>query len=358
MSVVSKRLISMILGTALLAISLLMSKFNLIRAIFCILSIIILTYSFSLERTNKKLFVPLFIIIFSLFVICLDYLVVGMFKKTPILTYSIVSSDSGKVYNALGYRVWKCSDNTFKLDPLYKLGYYCDKKTMSSESINNVLDKLAKNIDDYKDNYVKITGRVTGVIDEKTFYMSTFKEINNEIEYNEDYKLIVEFNVKSSNVYNLERDSVVTVLGRINKKENNNIYMNDASFTSDAQKSGSVTLKAEVDSKCEFDKELWFEADETIYYRSCIQDVNITINNNQYSISDALKNKYISLDDLKNKSIGRLTNPSKDNSNLYKFQDFNMLVCDESYSKDVIIGKNTMSLDDGYCVNVSQGRGV
>ena len=67
MNKVNKRFITMAIGIILLVIALLMSKFNLIRFILCLLSIILLTYSNQLERSNKKVFIPLFVIIFFLF---------------------------------------------------------------------------------------------------------------------------------------------------------------------------------------------------------------------------------------------------------------------------------------------------
>ena len=348
MNIVKKRFCSLIIGIILLVVSLLLDKYNLLRAILCILSIILFTYSNQLERQNKRIFIPIFIIVFSFFVISLDYLNVTLFKKAPILTFSIVKSDYGKVYNALGYRVWTCKDDTFKVDPLYKLGYYCQKETMTSESINNVLSTIISNFDDYKDSYVKITGRVTKVVDDSKFYMQTFKEIDNLINFDENSKLYVQFNYGNSNVLGLQPNSIVTVIGKINQKIGNDIYMIDSTFNSEAITSGDVLFGAEENIYCEYEKDLWFQTSDNIFYRSCIQDLNITIANNQYNLQNAIRNNLITLQEIKDEALGYQTQ-NKDKSTLYKFKDFNLLVCDPSNSRDVIIGRTTMDFSDGYC---------
>ncbi|MBR1417064.1 MAG: hypothetical protein IJ572_04530 [Bacilli bacterium] len=357
MNIVNKRFISLIIGIILLVIALFMNSFNLLRAILCLLSIILLTYSNQLERTNKRLFSILFVIIFSLFVISLDYLFVAYFKKTPILTYNIVSSEYGTVYNAIGYRVWKCSDKSFKVDPLYKLGYYCEKESMSSENINNVLSTIINNFDQYKGSYVKIIGRVSNVIDNTKFYMQSYKEEDNMIKFDETNKLYVEFNYANNSVLNLETNAIVTVVGKIDRKVGNDIFMIDSTFNKETTSSGDVTFGAESNIYCEYDKELWFQTSDNIYYKSCIDDVNITIGSNQYNLQNAMRNNLITLQEIEDESLG-YQKQSKDDSTMYNFKDFKILVCDPKYSTDVIVGKTTMEFSDGYCNVYNDDRGV
>lgn len=348
MNKVNKRFITMAIGIILLVIALLMSKFNLIRFILCLLSIILLTYSNQLERSNKKVFIPLFVIIFFLFIVSLDYLVVGAFKKPPILSYSIVSTNYGSVYNAIGYRVWSCKDKSFKVDTLYKQGFYCEKEAMSAESINNVLSSVYYNFDNYKDTYIKVIGRVSGVLDNNSFYMQMFKEENNLIKFDDTVKLYVEFDYANKDVSSLAVNSVVTVLGKIDRKDNNNIYMIDSSFTKESVSSGDVIFGAETNVYCEYERQLWFQTSDNIFYKSCIEDVNLKINDNVYNLQNAIQNNLITLSEIMDEASGYQTQ-SKDNSKIYKFNDFNMLVCDPNVSRDVIIGRTEMGFSDGYC---------
>lgn len=352
MSKVNKRFITMAIGVILLVVALLMSKFGLLRAILCILSIIILTYSNQIERTNKKVFIPLFVIIFSLFVVALDYLVVGAFKKPPILAYSIVSTNSGTVYNALGYRVWSCKDKTFKVDPLYRQGYYCEKETMNAENINNVISTIVDDFSQYEGTYVKIIGRVSGILDDKTFYMQMFKEDDNIIRFNDTYKLYVEFDYTNKDVSSLAVNSIVTVLGKIDRMQGNDIYMIDSTFTKESTSSGDVVFGAETNIYCEYDKQLWFQTSENIFYKSCIEDVNLKINDNVYNLQNAITNNLITLQEIEDEAMG-FKSQSKDNSKIYKFSDFNLMVCDPNISRDVIIGRTEMDFSDGYCSAVN-----
>ena len=352
MNKVKKRFISMAIGIILLLIALLMNKFGLLRAILCVLSIIILTYSNQLERTNKKVFIPLFVIIFTLFVVALDYLSVITFKKAPIITYSIVSGNSGTVYNALGYRVWSCKDKTFKVDPLYKLGYYCDKEAMSAESINNVLSTIASNFDDYKDSYVKIIGRVSGKVDDNSFYMQMYKEDNNIIRFDDTIRLYVSFDYKNKDISSLSTNSIVTVMGKIDRNENNNIYMIDSTFTKESTSSNDAVFGAETNIYCEYEKQLWFQTSDNIFYKSCIEDVNLKINNNVYNLQNAIQNDLITVEEIMDEASGYQTQ-SKDGSRIYKFNDFNMMVCDPKTSRDIIIGRVEMDFSDGYCNNTN-----
>lgn len=348
MNKVNKRFIAMTIGIILLGIALLMSKFGLLRVILCIVSIIILTYSNQIERTNKKVFIPIFVIIFSFFVIALDYLVVCAFKKAPIFAYSIVTTNYGSVYNAMGYRVWSCKDNTFKVDPLYRQGYYCEKETMNAENINNVLSTIVENFNQFEGTYVKVVGRVSGKVDDNSFYMQMFKEVDGLIRFDDTMRLIVQFDYKNKDVSNLAVNSIVTVLGRIDRNENNNIYMIDSSVTKETVSSGDVIFGAETNIYCEYGKQLWFQTSDNIYYKSCIEDVNLKINDSIYNLQNAIQNNLITLEEIKDDASGYKTQ-SKDGSRIYKYNDFSIMVCDQNTSRDVIVGRVEMDFTDGYC---------
>ena len=357
MSIIEKRIVSLVFGTLFLVVALILNKFNLLRAILALLSILLITYSMQLERDGKSIFVPLYAIVITFFVIGIDYLNVSMFKNTPIITISIVSNNNGVVYNAIGYRVWKCNNDDVKVDPLYKIGYYCEVDNMSAESINNALPTIMSNFEHYKDNYVKIFGRVSKVEDDTKFIMETYKEIDNTVKYNNEYKLLVNFNYGNSKVTSLKENDIVTVIGKIESKFGNEITMVDSRFKDEVTSQGDVSFDAESNIYCEYDKELWFQTENNIFYKSCINDVNITVDNKQYNLLNAISTSVITLEQIENESLGYETQ-TKDESVMYKFKDFNILVCDNNYSRDVIVGRTSMSFTDGYCNNIEENRGV
>ena len=95
MSTVSKRLLTMFIGIILIVIAFILNS-GVIRVILAVSGIVFLTISNSLERNNKKLFLSLFAIIFFCFLVSLDYLIVGAFKKSPIFSYSIIKTNTSQ----------------------------------------------------------------------------------------------------------------------------------------------------------------------------------------------------------------------------------------------------------------------
>lgn len=356
MSVVSKRLITMFLGIFLIFISFLF-KGGIIRPIFAFIGIVLLTYSNTSERTNKKLFIPLFAIIFFFFMVALDYLLVTTLKKEPIFAYSIVSTGNNKVYNAIGYRVWVCDEKekVFKVDPLYKLGYYCSTQDMTSESINNILPKIYSNFNRYKDSYIKITGRLTKIVNETQIYMNTYKEEDDVYVY-DDNILDVNFNVPSLEISKYNLNDEITIVGKVISKNDNKIKIIDSNFVTIDSYETSETYNFDVNTNiyCQYEKELWFETKDKVFYKSCINNITLNIADGNYKLEAALKNGVITYDDIKNTAAGFLTN-SKDKSVIYVFNNFKVLECDPSTSRDVIIGRNEMSFEDGYCKSYTEG---
>ncbi len=348
MSTVYKRFVTLVVGIILLIIALFLNRFNLVRVILSLASIVFLTYSSQIERNNKILFIPLFAIIFTFLVIALDYLCVSTLKHIPIFTYNITSTESGKVYNAIGYRVWSCQNKTFKVDPLYKLGYYCEKENLTSENINNVLSNIENDFNRYSDNYVKVIGRVSKVIDDKTILMQSYDEYEDMIRFNETINLYVSFNIGSKEISNLEQNTLVTIIGKIDRKDNNNIYMIDSKISMSSVSTDDINIDADSNIYCEYDKELWFQTTDNIFYKSCINDINIKINGNLYNLYNALKNNLITFDEIKNEALG-YQEQSSDESVIYNYEGFKIMVCDPRRSKDIIVGKSTMDFSDGYC---------
>ena len=352
----NKRLLSLIVGLVLIIISFALTGMDCLRAILCIIGIILLTYSNSIERKHKKVFVPLFAIIFTCLMISTDYLVVCTLKKTPIFAFNIVKTEEATVYNAMGYRVWKCSgEDKLKVDPLYKLGYYCSISNMNSEDINNLLPILINSFDSYKDTYIKVSGKVVEIKDNQTLTLETYTNTDNKNNYDTTSKLIADFNFPNNSLGKYRVNDDIIIAGKVDSKNNSNnitsIKLVDSTLLSDDENNTeSYNFNVEDNIYCKYDKEMWFETADNIYYKSCINDLNISLNDKQYNLMNAIKNNTISLKDLESEASGYLTN-SKDSSIIYNYNKFKLLVCDSKNSKDIIIGRTSMSFSDGYCQN-------
>lgn len=348
----------MIIGIILFIIALVLNNMQVLRILLSITSLILLTYSFVVDRVKKKMFSVLYFIMLLLFSISVDYLVVGAFKKVPIYSYSVANKDNNTLYNAFGYRVWKCSNGNFKVDNLYKLGYYCDNNEISEESINNIINNIYDNFDKYKDTYIKVSGKVSDIKDSQTIIMQGYKEDISDLIFVGSNKLYVVFNMPSNKISNLSSGDDVVISGKVDRIEGNNIYLIDASFNDNISPKDEITFDVDDKNFCQYDRELWFETSDNLFYKSCIDDVEITIGNKAYNIVNALTTNTFTLDDLEQEAKGYLTN-NKDNSIIYNYDNFKILVCDPNTSRDIIIGSSKLGFGDGYCeIDSEEGAGL
>src|SRR5574344_1265188 len=280
MSNPKKRIITLILGLLCIFIALILNNYQIIRFLLYLLGLILLTISNAIERSNAKLFVPLFDIIFFFLLVATDYLCVSAFKKVPILAYNIVTNDESTVYNAIGYRVWVCKtgDKLFKVDPLYKLGYYCSSSNMQEEDINNILPIINNSFNSYQDSYVKIVGKITKIVDEQTLNMST-------------YTINVNFNIASKDIISHNKNDSIIIYGKIDSRTTDDnkviIRMIDSSIitTNDdiqASDTSGYNFKVENNNYCQYDKELWFQTTDKIIYKACLNDLSLTIFGSEY----------------------------------------------------------------------------
>ena len=123
--------------------------------------------------------------------------------------------------------------------------------------------------------------------------------------------------------------------------------MIDSKIVKENSETGKLTVESD-NGKCEYAKEYWFATSDNMYYRSCVKDISMKVNGIIYNLESALQNDIISLDEIKNEANAYLTQ-SKDNSKMYVYDYFKILVCDSSRSKDIIIGQTSMEFSDGYC---------
>ena len=195
---------------------------------------------------------------------------------------------------------------------------------------------------------MKINGKISNIIDDTKFYMQVFNLDTSS--FNDDIILEVNFNIPSSELNKYKVLDEVTIVGKIDSYKDNIVKMIDSNFLSNSTYETSDTYSFDVNENiyCGYDKALWFQNSEQLYYRACLNSIDITIGEDKYDLSFAIKNGIISLQDLKDSASGYLSN-SKDSANIYIYNNFKMLVCNNSSSSDVIFGKTSLSFEDGYC---------
>ena len=83
-------------------------------------------------------------------------------------------------------------------------------------------------------------------------------------------------------------------------------------------------------------------------YTYCIEDAVISYPENKYELPQALSSNKISIDDIYNGSE-ETEKSETDESIIYRFEEYSVLVCDQKLSQDIYIGKKNMKFTDVTC---------
>ena len=339
----------------LIIISVIIKESNAIRPILWILSIIIFAINLkkSTKYTNSKIIIFSLIMLFVSIVI--DGVIVYSFKKIPVFTYSIIKKDNNIVYNSIGMRVWQCNEDDFenlKVDPFYKKGYMCNAKEIETIEINTFLNSVVQNHAEYKNNYVKIKGKISkksGINSlEMKAYTETENKVNGYVEFADNITLKIVFKENDINLDSYDVYDEITVVGIIKNMEssqgNHVIYMSDTILVSSINLE-EYTLNITKEKKCKQTITPIYNNNDITIYKYCLNDVIITFKDGQYELSSAISSNKVSVDSLYKDSPKTETNDNGDE--LHKFEDYNILVCGNK--KDIYIGDTKFKLNDITC---------
>lgn len=341
-----KSMIKLIIGLILIISAYFLNNLTILRQIMIIVGIIFISIVLTATREKKKLFFVIYIFILTSISLMSDYLVCKYFIKQPIFAYNIIKNDKVRVDNAFGYRVWQCLDTgKIIVDPLYKLGYFCNSDDIKEESINNVMSDLDNNYESYFNNFIKVKGRITKKVSATELELNSYTEENDVIKYDGNKVLKVMFNTVNKDIDNYLNNDEIILVGRIdNKYQSNNIsyvVMVDSAIILNNYEVFSVNVVKK--NNCEADKEYYFGYGDYTFYKSCINSINI-IGNESRELNYVMRTGKITLDSLLSKAY-EVDSQSIDNSKLYLYNDYRIVVCD---NKDVIIGTEKLEINS-YC---------
>lgn len=340
-----------LIGFTILILVFFNNVFSYSRLLVSLLGIIIIFVSFLInEKRNIKscILIPLVTLALAIF---LDAILVCSFNRNPIFAYEIRSSDNFITYNATGYRLFKCNKNTY-VDLLYRKSNYCSKNTLEEKDINIISSDIINSFNKYKNKFYLIKAKVSykegnNIIELKS-YNSETSDINGNVTFNDNIVYKLKFNMLE-NIDNLKVYDNVEIVGRFSsyKKEDGNyiVYIKDVyipkSKTYDEYKINVVENK-----KCEKDKTEYVVLNDIKYYTSCLSKIYVVFSENEvYELSYVLKDEKITLNNLL-KGYKENLNNSNINANLYKFETYNILECDDN---NIIIGNTKLDFDNNYC---------
>jgi len=331
-------------------------KPSVFRVLLCLVGIGLFVYMFFKHKSKKML--P-FIIIGCLFaLVFLDGLFSLAFKRIPIFSYNITSLGDVKVYNSIGLRAWQCDKDNYKnivVNTFDTKGYACDVSNITTVYSNTFLSTLVENYSDYKNQYVKINGKISKKNGlnyiEMQAYDKNSESLNGYVEFYTNITLRIIFDESKEELDNYDVYDNITVVGVIKNMEvdNNNyvVYMYEADVVS-IKKLDNFSVSVTPDSKCD-DKILLYMDTNNDVYQYCLLNIVVTYEDeSKYDLNTVLSSGKMSIFDLIN-GYREYTKSDQDDSMLYKFDNYNILVCDEEKSNDVIIGSNKMNFNSVTC---------
>lgn len=349
----------LIIGVVLLVTSFIIKYIPGVKPILWFIgAILIIVFIIKKYRLNKMIALFIFICIFIISVV-LDGLTVIYLKKIPIFAYNIINTKTARVYNGIGVRVWQCDKNNDKdliIDLFYNKGYMCNAEDLDTIDSNAFLNSVVENYSDYKDSFVKINGRISKKTGQNYIEMKPYETknitINGYVSFADNITLRILFNENEPELDNYDVYDEITIIGKVKNLEESNgryvIYMYDSKVASSIFLN-DYSISVTTDDKCMMGKDIIFSNENSIVYTYCLNNITVSYpDNKKYDLANVLSSNKLTIDQIINDSNNTLKN-TEDESIIYEFNDFNILVCDKSLSKDVIIGDKTMNFTNATC---------
>ena len=355
-------IIYILIAAIILAIALLAPLNNIIRLILSIVALIVISIRKFKLLDKKRKYTPLYTLIYLIALILLDSICVVTFSKTPIFALNIVNNNDIKVYNALGYKVWQCNTkkpNELIVEPFYKKGYKCSVEEIENISINDLITSLNNNYEEYRNTYVKVTGKISKKDGQNYIEMQAYTEsednINGYVTFQEAITLAIIFDEydQKLDVYDIYDE--ITVIGKIKnmetKEDKRIIYMYESTIASDIELD-EYTITASSNKKIDGDKQLIYTAKDSNVYTYGIENIIVKFKDNlEYELPSVLSSKKLEINEIIKDANEIITDEKnqENKSKLYKFKTYNIVVCDQEKSKDIIITSPKLKLNDIKC---------
>lgn len=356
--VINMSLIVLIISIILITTSIFISKSTPIRPILWFTAIIMLSLNLGIKNKFKKTITALLFLLFMVVSIVADGIIVYTFKKLPVFSYNIISTENSRVYHSIGMRVWQCDKKNYKdliVDPFYKNGYMCSAEDITVIDSNSFLNAVVGNYDEYRNKYVKIRGKISkksgqNLIEMKP-YTSTDNSINGYINFADNITLRIIFNEAEELLDDYDVYDEITVVGIIKNIENNSsqyvIYMYDSKVVSTINLNEyAITITSS--NKCLVEPTLIHSNELNDIYTYCIEDAIVSYPDHKYELPQALSSNKISIEDIYSNSEEVEENPETGDK-IYRFADYSVVVCNETQSKDIYISNQKVKFDDITC---------
>ncbi len=360
MSKLKKSLIVVLIGLVLIGIGFFIHLTNRYRLIFIVVGFITQIVGMVMYRKRKYLLVPILTIIFASSLIIIDYLLVANFDRLPLLAIRNTISSNTKIYNAAFYRVWKCniSDKKMYIDKYYKSNFYCDSKELETIDINDFLLHFEKKYRKYRNDFVKIEGKISEIQGIKSLEMKSYKfevdKLNGYVTFDDNVKLRFNFNGNYEKLSTYSVYDNVKVIGRVVSMEHDEedvytINLVDSKIVSSGRYD-DFEIIVDEDNKCSTGTRMYYETKDQKYYFNCLNAIDIKYSEEDiYELNYLLQDNKIKLDDLYKKANSQDVYDDG-GSTLYHYDNFSILKCNTTEgNKDVIFGDTNLTKSADMC---------
>ena len=327
-----KRIILLIISILFIIIPFFINVYSIYRLISVCIGITLMDIVLVLRKKINIFLLVYLPIILLIFTYSIDYIKTYTFKLTPIFVFENKINDKVSIYNSLFYRIYKCSNEEY-FDNNYESSFMCETNLIDEININKFLNEPLDSFKKYKNNFIKITGKISKIEGTNSITLQAYKQedgiFNGYVKFDETSKLIIKLNGIDISKYKIY--DYITVVGLISEFEKNSnvIKMIDVKLEEkDLYDDYEVHVIESLGCKGNLK-----EYTEN-YYLYCLENIYLDYKIDKYELSYALKDKKITMNEL---LINSEFIEEKD-FKIYKLDKFNVLVCNNN--KNIILNRN------------------
>lgn len=333
-----------LVGILLIILSYILDFLGIGRLIILILGLFLIDIQVTKNYPHKIIFLLILPIILLVATYGIDLLLVAQFKRIPVFSYEIKSSDTMQTYNSIFYRVYAC-DKKNVIDYGYQKNYACSPALLDTLDVNAF---VSESISEYRHKFVKLSGKISKISGVNILELSPYKidsenTLNGYVVFNTEYTIRINTEQDLSN-FRIYDD--ITVIGLVNNLTPNTTTINLVNpiiipsniydeYTLEVIENNENTLVNYVDKDNIFLlglDNIYFHYDENHIY-----ELNYLITDKRVTIKDLIKD--IDSEEVKNEEeivYGKL----------YKLDKYKVLICE---NKKTIISNNNQKINDTLC---------
>ncbi len=362
--ITKREIFQIILSIVLLFIIYKINRVNVIRLFLWLVVVFIIAKNvvkFTKKLKNHRMMTFILVLLLS---VVLDGIITVTFKRISVFTYNVLTIDNVKVYTSPGLRVWQCDKNKYKnfiVQPFSEKGYLCNAENVATIESNSFLNSVVENYNEYRNTYVKVKGPISKKNGQNSIEMRPYEQsdvtVNGYVEFQDTITLRVIFDEIIPELDNYDVYDEIVVLGQIKNLEQENgkyiVYMAGAKIMSEVELD-KYTIVVNVKDKCDERLESLVVTSTKDVYTYCLSEINVSYPDKKYELADTLSSNKLDIKELYNDARAKKKN-EKDNTTLFIMGSYNVVVCDETKSRDVIIGSPNLSLEKATCTPKVEG---